>query len=59
MEQIDERATRKGAWGSYQGYTPEQAAELFRKRYGHEPKHWAEVPNLLLLGPIESTREAQ
>jgi hypothetical protein len=57
MEQLsDTRQTYEGKW---QGYPPgmDLAAALvaYMAKHHKEPRYWAQVPNLLLLGPIEET----
>ncbi len=55
MEELgDTRQTYEGKW---QGYPPgtalPEAIVHYMAKHHKEPRYWAKVPNLLLLGPIE------
>ena len=55
----DTRQTLEGKWQGYQGMGLAAALVAYVTKHHKQPRFWATVPNLLLLGPIEEpTREA-
>ena len=59
MEQLtDTKRTLEGKWQGYQRMDLAAALVAYVAKHHKEPRYWATVPNLLLLGPIEEpTRE--
>ena len=59
MEQLgDTRQTMEGKWQGYQHMDLAAALVAYMAKHHKQPRYWAQVPNLLLLGPIEEpTRE--
>jgi hypothetical protein len=56
MEQLeDTRQTYEGKWQGYQGMDLAAALVAYMAKHHKEPRYYATVPNLLLLGPIEET----
>ncbi|MFA5053518.1 MAG: hypothetical protein WC565_05645 [Parcubacteria group bacterium] len=58
MEQLtDTKRTLEGKWQGYQGMDLAAALVAYTAKHHKQPRYWAQVPNLLLLGPIDEKQE--